>query len=621
MKNIDFMLYNIIKKYDIYRHQPELEKIYSKLCVQILLNELFDKYSSDKKIALRTIGIYTDRVYDLLSDENKKKICCIVDRKEQAVSHNLPILRPFDFNCNIADALILTSWHIRSEFKTEAVKYTAAGIECVDIYDYIARRGFASSNTYLQDGEQDKYLHITHLDVSSNIYFLNNTTHEEEKKYYFELIIGQLIEMKDFVTAEKYINDYVKQGFDKNNIYFEFLEALNGLLNEIEKYAHYRTQEDVVINWIDNVNASEVYNSDFGKKITDNSYVFKSAYTVTPWTRFTHIAVMTGMLPISDETYKPMRFSTDNSEVLNCVEKNGYQYKYIAGPGNYAHMYNKDNLPFYPNGFDGIVMGDKNISECSTRIQWTALRERLLSNKPVCFIVHNLSESHSPYLYPEMTPYLGPRIDNKIPAMQYIFERVEWYSRFYGQNVHQIYMSDHGDFMLNTRSYETERTNIALVIKSSKLIPKFDDRMFSLKNFPKIVHYLVNDNEVKWDSIFSEYIPYENPDYARAAGIVHMVTNVWLTGNRETAMCYYQSRGIRTKEDMYIRYAVGKEIYYRLPDEKTNYIDDEKYVDRIDMLRKLAPAEFIDSKNIGMYQRTGLLYEWLKQVPDDKINW
>ena len=79
-----------------------------------------------------------------------------------------------------------------------------------------------------------------------------------------------------------------------------------------------------MINWIDNVNASEVYNSDFGKKITDNSYVFNSAYTVTPWTRFTHIAVMTGMLPISDETYKPMRFSTDNSEVLNCVEKNGY---------------------------------------------------------------------------------------------------------------------------------------------------------------------------------------------------------------------------------------------------------------------------------------------------------
>ena len=232
--NIDFKLFELVTKYNIFKHQPELNNIYAKLCIKVCLNELFDSISEDKVIALRTLSTYTDKVYKLLSDKNKNKIKYIIDRKENEVVHKKITIRPEDVNKNKVDVIILTSWHIRSEFKTEAVKLSSEGIMCIDVYDYVAQRGFSCANIYLQEEEPEKYLHITHLDISSNMYFYKNGTDLSSKKYYLELIIAQLVEIKDFVSVEKYIREYILCDFDTENRYLSFLSELNELISSIE---------------------------------------------------------------------------------------------------------------------------------------------------------------------------------------------------------------------------------------------------------------------------------------------------------------------------------------------------------------------------------------------------
>ena len=220
-----------------------------------------------------------------------------------------------------------------------------------------------------------------------------------------------------------------------------------------------------------------------------------------------------------------------------------------------------------------------------------------------------------------MRSFFSDRFDDKQSAMEYIAEEVDWYRRFLNDKVHQIYMSDHGDFLLNPRAYEKERTNIPIIIKSSKVPASREERLFTIKDFYKIIQYLVGDNDITWESLFADYVYYENPDFAASWVGPERILNNWMTGKCKTQMAYYQVRGIRSNEDMYIRYAIGKELYYRLPDEKTNCIDDIQYKDRIEFLRALCPADFIDITQEAHFEKSYWLYEWLKYVPEDEIPW
>ena len=125
MRNIDFLLFQVIKKYDIYRCQPELERIYAKLCVQYCMNELFDTFSKDKKVALRTVGKYTEKILDVLTEENKEKIIGILKEELKKDRSKTEVLgftklnqtKVFPDNASIRGSL----FHIRHLVKVEEV--------------------------------------------------------------------------------------------------------------------------------------------------------------------------------------------------------------------------------------------------------------------------------------------------------------------------------------------------------------------------------------------------------------------------------------------------------------------------------------------------------------------
>lgn len=72
-------------------------------------------------------------------------------------------------------------------------------------------------------------------------------------------------------------------------------------------------------------------------------------------------------------------------------------------------------------------------------------------------------------------------------------------------------------------------------------------------------------------------------------------------------------RGLQSIDDRYILMATGKEIYNRLPDEKTNYIDDERFKERINYLRKKTGNNFIDITKEPQFKYSHLLYDSLRE--------
>ena len=414
------------------------------------------------------------------------------------------------------------------------------------------------------------------------------------------------------------IDEYINLGWDTDEKYSSLKSDIIELINRIEVILNSRLHKDVIMNWIDNVNAEEFYSTEFAKKRFEDSYVFMNAYTVTPWTHFTQNTIFTGKFPIEGRTYVTGKFDNTNSKFLESISKHNYKFFYIANPGMYQKQFDKEMLISYPKGFDKLVAGDRSVSECSTRLQWNLLNLRLNVNTPIFVLVHNLAETHPPYMFVNIDRINGERRTYRELGMHYISEQLDWNRRFYNDNVTEIYMADHGDGVEYLRPYEKGRTNIPIIIKKTNLPPKREEALFSHVDFCNLIDALLNDEKI--DSLFKKHISYETVDFYNKRFICEHIIN-WTHENWRLDMAHFQCRGVRTLEDMYIKYAIGKELYFRLPDENTNLIDDEKWSSRIEELKKLCGDNFVDITKESLFENSHLLYDYLKLLPEEEIKW
>ena len=79
---------------------------------------------------------------------------------------------------------------------------------------------------------------------------------------------------------------------------------------------------------------------------------------------------------------------------------------------------------------------------------------------------------------------------------------------------------------------------------------------------------------------------------------------------------FFQCRAVRTSEDLYACYPSGIELYYRLPDEENDRINDSIYKNRVEYLKGLCGEDWIDL-NIESRFVAGL---FMKEVMDALSN-
>lgn len=107
-----------------------------------LLNDKFAGYP-DNSIALRMGGNHSYHLYAILKEENKRKICGIIDRSADCVCSEVGIPVVSDVNKleNRPKAIVLSSYVNLDALKEEA-RQQYASLEVIDIYEYMSERGF-----------------------------------------------------------------------------------------------------------------------------------------------------------------------------------------------------------------------------------------------------------------------------------------------------------------------------------------------------------------------------------------------------------------------------------------------------------------------------------------------
>lgn len=595
--NIDLELFRLIMKYGIYDSEPVLKELYMYDYWGVHVNEIIDTIPKDKVIAIRGNGLHTSELFKLLREDNKNRIKYLIDQHHGDIpeERDIPILLPEEMEYVHIDVILLSTFKWRVEFMAQLMECDD-GIEIIDIYDEMEKNGiFFDKEFYTYSVRINKY--INYKDTSTTYHKYLCATNEKNKRFYLEKLIAYLVEIRDFITVNKMIDELKRNGWDSENKYEKFRAELVSLFAEIKNIIHKRNKRDIIINYVDNIGADTFYNTKFGKERLADSYCFMNAYTPSPWTYFATRVLITGELPISDHSYKKTTFTDDKSALLRVMKKHNYSFSYIAYGGMYQKWFdNKKVIPKGYTGFDGTIPGStggRSERECSTRMQWCSLRERI--NKPhetVCHLIHSLAESHYPFYY-SLTRTLSKKSeDGRIASgIEFILQQLEWYGKFDSAQTVKVCFSDHNCNW--GRAYGSETSHVPFVIKGKDFQVKEENRLFSLKDFSKLINAILTLNKSDFDKVFSEHILHENVDY--------MSENVfdWLfmgdNGDFYISPRMIQCRAIRTLKDLYACYPNGDEYYYCLPNEETNRIDDERFKKRIQELRELCSGDFIDT--------------------------
>ena len=174
---------------------------------------------------------------------------------------------------------------------------------------------------------------------------------------------------------------------------------------------------------------------------------------------------------------------------------------------------------------------------------------------------------------------------------RYIDRQLEFYEKFYGENVVKIYMSDHG--RVGNSPMDDNKIHVMFALSGKNVTPMTVKSMFSLVKFPDVIKKIIL-NENDWESLTDEYVRIENLDAYN-----ELVVQKTLAGelSREEM---YQCRGVVTAFEKYFIYAYGKE-YYCIDNEVyeskiDDYLDDERVME----LRHICGNKFI---NIFQYTK------------------
>lgn len=561
--------------------------------VKQFVKKLREKISDDSKIGLygagkealnllqNIIAFYPELKIDKCFDRSVEKFSFQDVVKDNNVE---PIEKIID---DSYDFVLIGSRNYSNIFK-ENLKQIGFEGQIIDFYDYM--------ESYIDDHFSD------HKRVfSAKQKFLLSS--DKEKPQTLANLIRQFLLIKDFLNFEKYTDLYIEyrlQGYEK---YVELKQSIKDFINKIKNFLNERKKNDVVINWIDALSYYDIDQFDFLSREAKKGTFFENAYTVIPWTSDTMRTILSGEYPIDGETFLIKGFTEDNSPLLQCLYDRGYQFGY-CGLGRISTMYRGSCItPFE-------IYDTKYTS--STTKQWEALKMLCESEKPLCIIVHNLYETHEPFISGDNDTFIefGGRPEDwadercrKQAAIsgEYIDRQLNFYAELYGNDVTRIYMSDHG--RIGNLPMNDEKIHIVLFVSGGESKKTKIKEMFSLIDTNKLILNIIDRHELNDKEYAREYVMIENLDAYSKSRVERALNGVF--DKKEVCQC----RGVVTMQDSFFRYFSGDEYYFLSKDTTKNEIDNSNFKARIDELRNVCGNKFVDIYHYDKFENSKLLYK------------
>ncbi|WP_022761358.1 hypothetical protein [Butyrivibrio sp. AD3002] len=516
------------------------------------------------------------------------------------------------------DVIIMSTFRFRLDYWLD-LNECIPEIEVIDPYDILEAKGFYFTQDFFLYATT---LHkkITYWDIISlnKRYSVSNCY--EEKRRLLTKLVAYLIEIRDFVTARRRIEELINNGMDTDSLYEGFLRSLDDFFDEISRLQMNRQSERIMMHWIDCVGADEFSETSFYKERLDDSLVFSKAYTPCPWTHMVTNLILGNGMPISDKAYKNNKFSSNHSKLLHLLCTNGYKFTYYANPNQYQDYFeDKAYVPAFPEHLKQIPFGNKHAAECASRLYWLALCESMRTDNSICQFVHIMTETHLPYYTSMCKTYRNDDHLDRRSSLEFIGEQLSFYKKLWPQNTLHLYFSDHTNVV--ERIYAEKRSHVVLIANKGAYLKGISNKLIGLDIIPAIIKLNIDKTYDGLDSIYSDYIRYETVDYMNKNTMVDYLILPQMKKKKFEWMYCIQCRAVRTEKDIFACYPNGREAYYVLPDEDNNLIQESKYKERINELRQLCGNEFIDMDTEREFTDSHYLWDYISLLGEDNIKW
>ncbi len=539
----------------------------------------------DKIVAVRGAGEHTR---ELLSLQNcnacfKYIFDYAVQKKETIeISDKKFDIYPCSYieDMNI-DIIIISSYSHRKEIRRELEKCHKDFI-ILDLYDNLKDNGLDVNAPFYRNAS----------DTYENVIYYRKEYFSRKNASNLKNLIAAYLKIYDFINFEKFSKEYIDCRYPGYNDIQGALDEVKSLLDCVKREIKKRTYRDIIIVWNDQLDYSYLQYTPYMQEISRDSMFFENAYTMTPFTAATLWEMFQGVKSIDDEIYcrPPLASGESNSKIIKELGLSGYVFLYIGDEWDAKLFEEKYTAAYYTYG-----------SSCIRCVR--LLQELLNSDKPVCIILHELTETHNPYLSGELNdskfhewPTFGgsteeAALEQKRKSARYWDKQLEFYMDFISDSSIKIFMSDHGTRYNIQPIYKEPTTHIIFFITGDS-VPKGKYKgMFSIYDFYKIIHCILK-NDYDLEEIFSSYVLMQETSIFNKTAIRYYFDN----NAMESSDAF---RAVRTEKELYVKLSSGKRYYYLLPDEETD-CTRQADKERLAWLDMLAGDKFED---LGKYKK------------------
>lgn len=499
-------------------------------------------------------------------------------------------------------------WSAHDAIKSEADEL---GMEFVDPFAFLRERGIVGFPSWQQTGVYQPIIEICR-------YYRALAPQETlEKKCALREMISYFFTIRDLLSVQSCLNEYCRLfpgDADGNNLINEIAGFLDKLKESLR--AKNKGRRDILLNWIDMLGYEGLKDMPFLNGLKEQSVFFTKAYTHEGNTRRAMQAIFYGQLPIDD-----WKRDCGPSPLYTLLSENGYccacpyVYKDDMLPEDFRHALtaerqDKDSIAFWYGG------------QPASYILWQTYATILQADKPVFILNHFFPETHIPFLSPGVLEGCSiapdglsalPENDYRLflqkvqTSRAYIDRQLAFARELLGEGYDQIYMSDHGADYNNAipELYHSDYTHIFVMINSKRLRPAMEQRLFPLRSFTPLIEWLLNGKSEVYEGLFCEYVEQQFLDFYDAVHVARTIEK-----HREKHGISY--RGLRRKQDLFMVNRLGEEFYYRIPDERTNRIEDPAFQEEISYLRERTGTHFLDLEGDEKFQFSKKLYKSLR---------
>ncbi|WP_252233976.1 LTA synthase family protein [Clostridium sp. ZS1] len=497
--------YNLTLENLIYKYFGKNEKVNTVNPINLIAKIIKDK-CENKKFAIWGAGEHTIHLHKHLSAEIKEAQFIIDNDKNLTGTEILgfKVIHPNDLKKYDIDVILISSYAGAKGIKKEILDMNLS-CESVNFYEILEDMGVELQGTFFSNPS----IYMDLYDLKDKY---NNTIDKNEKERYVTELIYLYLKVRDFDSAKMFINEYIQCEFSNKEKIKLLLQDIYNLINEISDELKKRNGKDIILMFLDSLRAKDVYSDNSPMKflngILKNSLYFKKACSTSIFTNESVPSMLSGNMPFLNSLYKRKTVNEDECSFIKSAINKGFKIKIYAS----SHW----------NIIDGENIQYGEDSNYAPETLWNAVCDLAESkNEDTLYLLYFCQETHPPHIcgnhsiLPKghITPFTCNDVTDQTQedyskqyneSLIYIDNQIRFYFDIITDNTVKVIFSDHGQLIDRALSplknigtlagWNNIRYKVPFIINGKNIIPEENNKLYSMKNFGKVIDGILNDN-------------------------------------------------------------------------------------------------------------------------------